>query len=294
MGRNNGTYRATAFRPQQNGHAETEADAGAGGVGRGGNSYRRDFRPPQSGLADRNGGGGANGGSGASSDSSNFKGQATDLPAVKENGTDMPGMISGLEKRLSGVQQDFTQAIHKISEKENEKFDLIFAILSELQSRQAQLEESVRSLKAQYGNGHMVSNGSQPPQQQFGSSGGPGQFGQMNGQMNGQMGMNGNMGNQQPMQQFAGVTMNPDGTQAMMMQPMTQMMIVSSPTNGNMQYVAPQMMTPTGAVVQPMPAHGDAVRRARFWPRDGNAVCEWTGSIGLARAGADEHASSEW
>merc|ERR1711972_1211133 len=65
--------------------------------------------------------------------------------------------------------------------------------------------------------------------------------------------MNGNMGNQQLMQQFAGVTMNPDGTQAMLT-PMTQMMIVSSPTNGNMQYVGPQMMTPTGAVVQPMPA----------------------------------------
>merc|ERR1712048_1333843 len=71
--------------------------------------------------------------------------------------------------------------------------------------------------------------------------------------MNAQMGMNGNMGNQQPMQQFAGVTVNPDGTQAMF-SPMRQMMIVSSPTNGNMQYVGPQMMTPTGTVVQPMPA----------------------------------------
>merc|ERR1719410_2580099 len=65
-------------------------------------------------------------------------------------------MVSELEKRLSGVQQDFTQQLHKISEKENEKFDLIFAILSELQSRQAQLEESVRTLKAQYGGGQMV------------------------------------------------------------------------------------------------------------------------------------------
>merc|ERR1719371_77199 len=105
---------------------------------------------------------------------------------MKEN-TEVSGMLSGLEKRLTGVQQDFTQAIHKISEKENEKFDLIFAILSELQQRQAHLEESVRSLKAQYPNGHMVPNGtsnpSQPQQQaQFGSAGGPGQsYGQMNG-----------------------------------------------------------------------------------------------------------------
>jgi hypothetical protein len=165
---------------------------------------------------------------------------------VKENGADVNGMISGIEKRLSGVQQDFKEAIQKVSEKENEKFDLIFAILSELQSRQASLEESVRSLKAQFGNG-MVANGSQP-QQQFGSSGG--QFGQMNGQMGGQM--NGSMGNQQPMQQFTGV-MQADGTQAMFT-PMTQMMIVQSPANGSMQYAVPQMMTPTGAVVQQMPA----------------------------------------
>merc|ERR1719410_2579091 len=65
-------------------------------------------------------------------------------------------VVSELEKRLSGVQQDFTQQLHKISEKENEKFDLIFAILSELQSRQAQLEETVGSLKAQCGSGQMA------------------------------------------------------------------------------------------------------------------------------------------
>merc|ERR1711972_1315620 len=49
-------------------------------------------------------------------------------------------------------------------------------------------------------------------------------------------------------QQFAGVTMNPDGTQAMFT-PMPQMMIVS-----NTQYVGPQMMAPTSAVMPPMPA----------------------------------------
>jgi hypothetical protein len=168
-------------------------------------------------------------------------------------------MLSGLEKKLSGVQQDFTQAIHKISEKENEKFDLIFAILSELQQRQAHLEESVRTLKAQYGgNGYMVPNGtgsgssmSQPQQQQFGSSSGAGQYSQMNGQMGGQM--TGNMDNQQPMQQFTGVC--PDGTQAMFTAMPQQMIIMSPPANGAMQYAAvPQMMTPTGAVVQQMPA----------------------------------------
>lgn len=210
-------------------------------------SYRRDFRPPANGYMDRNGvaGGGAG-------NSEFHGGQIVDSPPMKDSiterrSTDIPGMISGIDKRLAGVQQDFTQQIHKMSEKENEKFDLIFAILSELQTRQAQLEESVRSLKAQYGNGHMVSNGAQSQQTQFGSSSGSGQFVQMNSQMNGQMGgqMNGNM-------QFGGV-MQGDGTQQMFTA-MPQMMIVQSPTNGAIQYNMPQMMTTTGAVVQQMPA----------------------------------------
>jgi len=172
-------------------------------------------------------------------------------------------VVSGLDKRISAVQQEFSQSIHKISEKENEKFDLIFAILSELQSRQAQLEESVRSLKAQYGGPQMVSNGSQSvgshQQSQFGSNGTQpygqlnGQMnGQLNGQMNAQMGgqMNGNMGGQQ-MQQFTGV-MNPDGTQTMFT-PVQQVLVVSSPTAAGMQYAVPQMMSPNGTV-QAMPA----------------------------------------
>merc|ERR1719230_1287605 len=53
--------------------------------------------------------------------------------------------ITELEKRLDGVKADFSQQLEKIGGKETEKFDLIFAILTELQSRQASLEESVRS-----------------------------------------------------------------------------------------------------------------------------------------------------
>jgi hypothetical protein len=178
----------------------------------------------------------------------------------KESSSEVSGMIAGLEKRVAGVTQDFTQAIHKISEKENEKFDLIFAILSELQQRQAHLEESVRSLKAQYGgNGAcMVSNGNGNGQnmmqtQQFNN--GNGQYGQMNGQMGAQM--NGNMVSMQPMQQQCGVMQQPDGSQAMFTQVMQpqQMIIMSPPANGGMQYAAvPQMMTPQGAIVQQMPA----------------------------------------
>lgn len=176
-------------------------------------------------------------------------------------------MISGLEKRLSGVQQDFTQAIHKISEKDTEKFDLIFAILSELQQRQALLEESVRSLKSQYGNGQMVPNGNANCQSQMQQ---PQQFGQMNGQMapmNSQMGMAG----QQPMQQFAGVMQQPDGSQAMCMAMPQQMILMSPPNNGGMQYAAvPQMMTQNGAVVQQMPQ----MMQVPFVPQNGTMVMQ--------------------
>mmetsp|Transcript_25716 Transcript_25716/g.59992 ORF Transcript_25716/g.59992 Transcript_25716/m.59992 type:complete len:199 (+) Transcript_25716:105-701(+) len=57
--------------------------------------------------------------------------------------------MASLDKRMSAMKEDFTQALTKISSKENEKFNLIFSILSELQQRQAQLEDSVRTLKNQ-------------------------------------------------------------------------------------------------------------------------------------------------
>mmetsp|Transcript_22799 Transcript_22799/g.50392 ORF Transcript_22799/g.50392 Transcript_22799/m.50392 type:complete len:399 (+) Transcript_22799:36-1232(+) len=59
-------------------------------------------------------------------------------------------MVASLEKRICAVQADMNQALHEVTGKDNEKFDLIFSILTELQRRQAQLEESVRGLKAQF------------------------------------------------------------------------------------------------------------------------------------------------
>jgi len=229
---------------------KSQAAALQGAMGRH-SGYRRDYRLAQNGFSDRNGGvSTSGGGNGGSSDSS----RGPPVENSTEDNGEFSGMLNTIEKRLSGMQQDFTHAIHKVSEKENEKFDLIFAILSELQQRQAHLEESVRSLKAQYPNGN---NSTPQPQQQ--APCGNGQYGQMNGQMGGQM--NGNMVNgqmnQQPMQQFAGV-MQPDGTvmqQQMIMQP--QQMIIMQPQNpnGGMQYMqAPQMMQSQGAIVQQMPA----------------------------------------
>mmetsp|Transcript_32842 Transcript_32842/g.78599 ORF Transcript_32842/g.78599 Transcript_32842/m.78599 type:complete len:235 (-) Transcript_32842:84-788(-) len=56
-----------------------------------------------------------------------------------------------LERRIDTMSQEFTENLRRISEKDNEKFDLIFSILQQLQNRQAQLEETVRVLQTQVG-----------------------------------------------------------------------------------------------------------------------------------------------
>lgn len=59
--------------------------------------------------------------------------------------------IASLESKIANIHTDMNTAVSEITAKENEKFDLIFSILIELQKRQAQLEDSVRSLKVQLG-----------------------------------------------------------------------------------------------------------------------------------------------
>jgi hypothetical protein len=272
-------------------------EAGGKGNGMGRHGYRRDgYRPPDrpNGFMERGGAG-----TGGTAENSMHKGSydprspttrgtngihngdTTSIHGGAINTATPQAAISDLEKRVSGVQQDFTEALHKISAKENEKFDLIFAILSELQSRQAQLEESVRSLKAQYGGAgpaagspslNGVNGGSTGPtaggmaaQQQAqlnqnghnaganyaaANSNGHQAYGPMGGQMNGQMGNN--LNGNQSMQQFQGV-MQADGSQAMFTA-VPQVVVVSSPTAAGMQYAVPQNLmavSPTGAM-QPM------------------------------------------
>lgn len=162
--------------------------------------------------------------------------------------------LAEIERQVVSMKQDFTSSLHKVGEKENEKFDLIFAILSELQGRQAVLEESVRSLKAQFGgcgnpngqagmmsgsptNGgcqfNMASNGQNFNAQSMGGG---------NAMSNGQQ-MNGGMAGGNMMQSCSGV-MSADGSQ---MYPMAQMVVMNSPTGG-MQYAMPQVMTPNGSM----------------------------------------------
>lgn len=255
-----------------------------GGPGR--HAYRRDYqRPDRDGFMDRdnsgsmeNGGASKNGswGSYHSSARANAAEQTTTAGAsgngaangnVAANGNGIANgspqaALADIERRVASMQQDFSQSLHKVGEKENEKFDLIFAILTELQHRQAQLEESVRSLKAQFGGGQAMVGPAGPNmvspqgngcgfvasnfngQQMNGGSQLINGCGPMNnGQMNGMAGTN-------QMQQFAGCTggvMQADGQ----MFPMGQMIVVQSPVNGGMQYAMPQVMSPTG--MQPIP-----------------------------------------
>eukprot|EP00933_Yihiella_yeosuensis_P016874 TRINITY_DN14272_c2_g1_i2.p1 TRINITY_DN14272_c2_g1~~TRINITY_DN14272_c2_g1_i2.p1 ORF type:complete len:308 (+),score=83.07 TRINITY_DN14272_c2_g1_i2:98-1021(+) len=153
--------------------------------------------------------------------------------------------LGDIEGRVRSMQQDFNQALHKVNEKENDKFDLIFSILQDLQSRQAQVEEAVRQLKMQLG-GQPTGQAammSSPQQGQVMMSNGSfianGQT--MPAQMGAQMAVvNGNVMQQQGMMQ--------DGSQ---MYPMTQMVVVNGANQGVM--YMPQVMSPNGSM-QAMPA----------------------------------------
>uniref|UniRef100_A0A7S1PVS1 Uncharacterized protein n=1 Tax=Alexandrium catenella TaxID=2925 RepID=A0A7S1PVS1_ALECA len=210
----------------------------AGGMGTR-NRYSRDYRIERGHISDLNGHG-ANGPTRHDHGTAHHNGYNSTISssssASRDHGGDSGGAspaaaLAEVEKRIAAMQHDFKQALHKVNGKDNEKFDLIFAILSELQSRQAQLEETVRALKAQC-SAPMSSAGSgqaQQGHQQFGGKGDPAQsYSGMGGQMGG-------------------------GGQAMFAA-MPQVLVVPSPT-GAMQsmdgYAMQHMMSPTGAM-QPM------------------------------------------
>jgi len=153
--------------------------SGGGGGGMSGRSaerpgYRGDFRDNVNNAPSRGGGG-------ARLEELTYGGGGREEVDGRRHGADGGGIgnidggrqgaaqaILKLEHRVLSVQEGFNQALLSISGKENEKFDLIFAILSELQNRQGQLEESVRSLKAQLA---MNSGGGDRQPQFQGSSG---------------------------------------------------------------------------------------------------------------------------
>mmetsp|Transcript_158943 Transcript_158943/g.281737 ORF Transcript_158943/g.281737 Transcript_158943/m.281737 type:complete len:448 (-) Transcript_158943:42-1385(-) len=225
-------------------------DEGRGGGGKNGwNGYRRDYRQAyRGGWGDR-----------MDNSSHMVENSVPSEPAPAEHeksseqsqsSSSSEAVVARLEKRLASVQKEFKHAVQEKNKKENDKFDLIFGILSELQGRQAHLEELINGLWNQHSG--MASNHMWQPQQASNHMGQPQQaqqmqFGSMNvsqtfGHMGGQMSMhaNGNMNvQQQQMQQFSGM-MQPDGSQTMF-----AVQQVSHPVAG-MQPAGQQMMAPAG------------------------------------------------
>jgi len=182
--------------------------------------------------------------SASSSRSENFKGTHKSVrftePAAVQTASAQPAALLELEEKLSVMQKDFAQQLQGISEKETEKFDLIFAILTDLQSGQAQLEENIRDIKK-----HVAGVQNMPLNQgQFSgnNSGASFQYGQMEGVMAPQMSPE--MGGQQ-------IVVQPDGSQ-MLCVPMPQVMMMQSPTGGMMM----QPMQPMQQQMMQFVGHG--------------------------------------
>lgn len=214
------------------------------------NRYSRDYRMESGHAADLNshaadsatkyehGAPHQNGYNSTISSSSSASREHSGINAGNLNSKNSTATLAEVEKCIAAMQHDFKQALHKVNGKDNEKFDLIFAILSELQTRQAQLEETVRTLKAQC-SAPMSSVGSgqaQQGQQQFG---GRSDSSQTYGSMGGQIG-----GSGQPM--FAA---------------MPQVLVMPSPTGAmqTMDGYAMQQIIPSAGAMQPI-AHPMAMQ----------------------------------
>jgi len=143
--------------------------------------------------------------------------------------------VQALDKRIKTMSKELNYSLRRIGEKESEKFDLIFAILSELQNRQGKLEEAVRSFKTMQCGGGVAGFG-----------------GDESGQKNGAMcASNVQNGNAQAMAQNGCAPMNMQMVQCM------PQVVIMSPTGGMngamngggmpMQYA---MVSPNGAAQQ--------------------------------------------
>lgn len=82
--------------------------------------------------------------SGSNNGSNSGSNRSDDSPPKSEK-----EMVRELDKRMKDMQSSFQEALNMAASKETEKFDLILSILGELQSRQADLEESFKGLTTQ-------------------------------------------------------------------------------------------------------------------------------------------------
>lgn len=192
-------------------------------------------------------------------------------PATHKDAGSLLGQkeLATLDKKLSNMQEDMQQAIQENAAKENEKFDLIFSILIELQRRQGQMEETVKSLKAKLESQGAVAGNLAGADQRAGCQQGQPtqaiQQVQMDQQMIQPMGF---MGGQVPMgQQFA--TM--DGGYF-------TPVVVAVPNGGN--FGMPVMQAPMQPMVQFMPAPQQGQ-----WPINGAATSPNNAGNGIPNHG---------
>lgn len=141
-GSGRGAYRSRGF------------DRSTAAAGRGGRSYRRDYQQSSDTSVEQNqkletqndcvwSNTLISSGTGCKWADQDAGDEVWSSPPVQET------TLSNLEGRIDAMSQEFIDNLRKLGEKGNEKFDLIFSILTELQNRQAQLEETVRVLQSQ-------------------------------------------------------------------------------------------------------------------------------------------------
>lgn len=186
--------------------------------------------------------------------------------------------LAKIESSLSDLQKGFETALRTVGDKGNEKFDLIFGILTELQSKQADLENMVRQCQSQMGvtaqaGGAMSSSASTatPSEQQSADGSGGGNSASSSGApqfMNGAAGqpmimMNG------PMAGFPGM-MGDNGQ-------MYTQQVMMMPSGNGMQYGG--MMSPMGGM--------------QFYPA-ANGAGGSAGAGGGSGSGADAQSSAPY
>lgn len=136
---------------------------------------------------------------------------------------------SAVDQQVEALESEIKRTLEKYSEKQTKTFDLIFEILSSLQSQHSQLETSIRTLSSNYNGGmQMVNNGQQwqPADQQWQ---------QWNG-MNGMHTMQLQPAQQMPVQMFPQAQAMPAGGQQWQAMP-----------NNQQWQAVPASMAPMGA-----------------------------------------------
>jgi len=187
--------------------------------------------------------------------------------------------VASLEKKLSTFQEEMNKALEESSQKEKKKFDLIFSILTELQTRQTQLDQSLKMLKDHVGAGgygpQMASDSNAQAQQINGGMAGP-----MGGQVvmmapNG-MGM---VGGQVGMNQFGNGMMMMDGSGNVMAP-----VIMTMPQTGGagMQFMNTGMM-PQGVNMVPNQMMQFVVNQ----DGEGNGQCQWNQDMMMVNGSND-------